>query len=123
MIGLFINTVPVRVQVQDEEEVGVWLTRLQEQQLEQQHYEYSSLAQVQSWCRSHRSEANPDPTDPDRIPHEQELFESLLVFENYPVQSALAERQPAGLSYRLGVAMGLATVEAVQVVEQTNYPL
>src|SRR5262249_55553363 len=27
MIGLFTNTVPVRVHVQDEEEVGTWLTR------------------------------------------------------------------------------------------------
>jgi amino acid adenylation domain-containing protein/non-ribosomal peptide synthase protein (TIGR01720 family) len=97
MIGLFINTLPVRVQVNDDEEVGAWLKQLQEQQIAQQSYEYSSLVQVQGWCE---------------IPREHELFESLLVFENYPVQVALAERKSQSLE-----------VEAVQVVEQTNYPL
>ena len=96
MIGLFINTVPVRVQVQDEEEVGVWLRQLQRQQSEQRSYEYCSLVQVQGWSE---------------VPREHTLFESLFVFENYPVQAALA-----GQKDRL-------QVDAVQVIEQTNYPL
>ena len=96
MIGLFINTVPVRVQVQDEEEVGVWLRRLQTQQLEQWFYENSSLVQVQGWSE---------------VPRDQELFESLFVFENYPVQAALTEQK------------GLFEVEGFQIVERTNYPL
>src|SRR5262249_13528512 len=49
MVGLFINTVPVRVQVKDEAEVESWLMQLQEQQLEQYPYDYSSLVQVQGW--------------------------------------------------------------------------
>jgi amino acid adenylation domain-containing protein/non-ribosomal peptide synthase protein (TIGR01720 family) len=118
MTGLFINTLPVRVQVHDDDEVGAWLKQLQEQQLTQQSYEYSSLLQVQGWCRrSHRAgpdgRADPDGwTGPDGMPREHELFESLLVFENYPVQVALAERKSQSLE-----------VEAVQIVEQTNYPL
>jgi amino acid adenylation domain-containing protein/non-ribosomal peptide synthase protein (TIGR01720 family) len=135
MIGLFINTVPVRVQVYDHEEVGVWLRRLQEQQAEQRSYEYSSLAQVQGWCYSHRAcpdgrtgaswpgqemGASPIPTlptsphYPDGVQRDLELFESLFVFENYPVQAALTER--VGASPALGV-------EGFQIVEQTNYPL
>jgi amino acid adenylation domain-containing protein len=109
MIGLFINTVPVRVQVYNQEEVSVWLRRLQEQQVEQQSYEYSSLMQVQSWCRNHRAY-------PDGSQRDLELFESLLVFENYPVQAAITNRVGAGLAPAL-------EVEGFQIVEHTNYPL
>jgi non-ribosomal peptide synthetase component F len=105
MIGLFINTMPVRVQVRDEEEVGVWLTRLQKQQIEQRSYEYCPLVQVQGWSEIPREY-------PVGQAHRL-LFESLLVFENYPVGSGLAPAL-AGLEVE---------VEAVQVVEQTNYPL
>src|SRR5947207_1193596 len=79
MIGMFINTVPVRVQVHDDDEVGAWLARLQEQQIEQQSYEYSPLVQIHGWCD---------------IPREHPLFESLLIFDNYPIQAALSERVP-----------------------------
>ena len=34
MIGLFINTLPVRVEVKNEEGLGEYLRRLQEQQAE-----------------------------------------------------------------------------------------
>jgi natural product biosynthesis luciferase-like monooxygenase protein/amino acid adenylation domain-containing protein/non-ribosomal peptide synthase protein (TIGR01720 family) len=125
MVGLFINTVPVRVQVHAEEEVGTWLLRLQEQQMEQRSHEHSSLVQVQGWCE---------------MPREHALFESLLVFENYPVQAVLAERSVVGdhrdsalrlsgdrrdsalrlSGSRRGSALRLS---GVRVVEQTNYPL
>ncbi|MDY7096361.1 MAG: condensation domain-containing protein, partial [Acidobacteriota bacterium] len=49
MIGLFINTLPLRVQLAPDAEVGSWLQKLQEQQAELGQYEYSSLADVQRW--------------------------------------------------------------------------
>ena len=106
MVGMFINTVPVRVQMHNEEEVGTWLRRLQEQQIEQQAYEYSPLVQIQEWCD---------------IPREHSLFESLFIFENYPVQDALSEHVGAGRPQ--GIAPTALEVETVQMVEQTNYPL
>jgi len=96
MIGVFINTLPVRVRVRPEQPVVEWLQTLQAQAAEMRQYEYSPLVQVQGW-----SEA----------PRDRALFESLLIFENYPVDEAL--REPVG-SLR---------VEGVQSREQTNYPL
>ncbi|MCP4656953.1 MAG: amino acid adenylation domain-containing protein, partial [bacterium] len=69
MVGLLINTLPLRVRLAPQEPLCGWLERLQTEQLEVRRYEHTSLAQVQSW-----SEVS--PPDP--------LFESILVFENYP---------------------------------------
>lgn len=72
IVGLFINTLPVRVQIDDDQNLEVWLKNLQQQQLELRQYEYSPLIQVQSWSE---------------IPRGTSLFESILVFENIPVES------------------------------------
>src|ERR1044072_2055922 len=77
MIGLFINTLPARVQVAGAEPALTWLQRLQEQQAEYRHYEYTPLTQVQRWSDGTRGEA---------------LFESILVFENYPIDDAVRNR-------------------------------
>ena len=76
MVGLLINSLPVRVVVKWEEEVGAWLRRLQVEQVESRRYEYSPLSDVQKWIGA---------------PGGERIFESLLVFENYPVDEALAE--------------------------------
>ncbi|HEX7332938.1 MAG TPA: amino acid adenylation domain-containing protein, partial [Pyrinomonadaceae bacterium] len=73
MIGLFINTVPVRVTIAGAEPISEWLKRLQEQQVEARQYEYTPLIQIQGWSGVARS---------------QRPFDSLLVFENYPVRDA-----------------------------------
>ncbi|HLJ34911.1 MAG TPA: amino acid adenylation domain-containing protein, partial [Ktedonobacteraceae bacterium] len=95
MIGLFINTLPVRVQVAPHEELGIWLRQLQEQQLEARQYDYSPLVQVQGWSE---------------VPRELSLFESLVVFENYPLDRTQDENNSIRIT-------------AVQTLEQTNYPL
>jgi amino acid adenylation domain-containing protein len=96
MVGLFINTLPLRAAVEDDVPALAWLQRLQERQVEQRQYEYSPLADVQRWSG----------VEPGRA-----LFESLLVFENYPVDPALRES---------GLALG---VRGLGTRETTNYPL
>lgn len=96
MIGLFINTLPVRISTSTEKSIAAWLQDIQLQQIEARQYEYSSLAQVQGWSE---------------ITHGQPLFESILVFENYPVE----ERSP---QYD-----GQLQITCDQALEQTNYPL
>src|SRR5262249_60775003 len=76
MIGLFINTLPVRVQIRPESLLLPWLQELQSQQVEARQYEYSPLVQVQGWSD---------------VPRGLPLFESLLVFENYPARTAIQE--------------------------------
>ena len=96
IIGLFINTLPLRVNLAPDQPIHAWLQQLQDQQLEQQPYEYTPLVQI------HGS---------SNIPRSLPLFESVVVFENYPVEPALKQ----------GVR-DLA-IEDVSIAEQTNYPL
>ena len=95
MIGLFINTLPVRVRI-DEEELLTWLTGLQAEQVVLRDYEYSPLVEVQSWSEVGRG---------------RPLFESLLVFENYPLDAAELKEN---LSLHL---------KDVRSFDRTNYPL
>nr|QEO74871.1 condensation domain-containing protein [uncultured bacterium] len=78
MVGLFINTLPVRVRIHEEHNVMEWLKQLQSEQVEQRQYEYSQLAEVHGWSEVARG-----------VP----LFESLVVFENYPVKNPSPERR------------------------------
>jgi amino acid adenylation domain-containing protein len=74
MIGLFINTLPVRVRVVPDALLLPWLQELQTRQAEARQYEYSPLVQVQSWSD---------------VPRGLSLFESLLAFENYPARASV----------------------------------
>lgn len=73
MVGLFINTLPLRVQVPPTAPVLTWLKDLQERQAELQQYEYSSLLDIHGWSD---------------VPRSEPLFESIFVFENLPVGSS-----------------------------------
>ncbi|MCP3014693.1 amino acid adenylation domain-containing protein [Nocardiopsis dassonvillei] len=94
-VGLFINTLPVRVAVDPAEPVARWLRRLQEDQARSRAQDHLSLARVQA-------EAG--------LPGDTPLFDSVVVFENYPVDEAAAAEH--GLRVRF-----------VNAVEATNYPL
>ncbi len=76
MVGMFINTLPVRVRVPDAEGLLPWLEGLQAQQVEIQQYAYSPLVQIQG-CSG--------------VPRGTPLFQSILVFENYRVSTRLRD--------------------------------
>jgi surfactin family lipopeptide synthetase C len=78
MVGLFINTLPVRVEVRGEQRINEWLEELQRQQVALREYEYSPLVDVQRWSGVRRG---------------RRMFESIFVFENYPVDKSLREQQ------------------------------
>ncbi len=69
MVGVFINTLPVSVKLNSEQFLLEWLKQLQAQQVEMRQYEYSPLVDVHGWSA---------------IPRTLPLFESIVVFENYP---------------------------------------
>ncbi|MGW3210311.1 amino acid adenylation domain-containing protein [Streptomyces sp. NPDC001135] len=95
MIGLFINTLPVRVGLDPAEPVGALLDRLQDQQAALMDHQYLGLADIQRLT-----------------PVGGELFDTLLVFENYPVDAEGLRRSAGGL----GVVDGRSH-------EGTHYPL
>ncbi|MFF7209724.1 non-ribosomal peptide synthase/polyketide synthase [Streptomyces sp. NPDC008238] len=75
MIGLFINTVPVRVRLRPQEPVGALLDRLQDEQSRLLPHQHLGLADIQRGAGL------------------GDLFDTLVVFESYPV----AEEPDAGL--------------------------
>ncbi len=99
MIGLFINTLPVRVRIPINSNLLSWLKELQEQQAELRQYDYSPLVQIQNWSE---------------VPAGTPLFESLFVFENYPLERTTDDGQEETRPVRL---------EEVKASEQTTYPL
>ncbi|MEH2062640.1 MAG: amino acid adenylation domain-containing protein [Nostoc sp.] len=96
MVGLFINTLPVRVQISEKTELLSLLKDLQAQQVESEQFSYSSLAQIQALSDVKRGTS---------------LFESIVVFENYPVDTAVVQSN------------GSFSLSNVRAIEQTNYPL
>ncbi|MEM6254379.1 MAG: alpha/beta fold hydrolase [Cyanobacteria bacterium P01_D01_bin.156] len=72
IVGLLINVLPVRVNVSREQPVLAWLQDLQTHQATASRYGYASPDQIQSW-----SEVS------------GQLFNSLLVIENYPIQTSV----------------------------------
>ncbi|WKE67710.1 non-ribosomal peptide synthetase [Streptomyces sp. WP-1] len=95
MVGLFINTLPTRARVDGERPLLDWLRELQAAQSEARRHDFVSLAQLQSWSE---------------VPGGTGLFDSIVVFENYPFdENALA---------RHGLSM-----EQERDLEPTNYAL
>jgi amino acid adenylation domain-containing protein len=95
MVGLFINTLPLRVQVDGRATLISWLQTLQTQQAEAIQYEYTSLLDIQSWSE---------------LPAGAGLFDSILVMENYPVTATTA-------------AITDLHIEAVRSLEWTSFPI
>ncbi len=73
-VGLFINTVPVRVRLEPDGELGPWLQDLREQWLALRDHEHAPLAKVQQWSE---------------VPAGQPLFETLVNFQEPSWDAAL----------------------------------
>jgi amino acid adenylation domain-containing protein len=96
MVGLFINTLPIRVSIDYSKTYSNWLKELQMQNVELRQYEYTPLVNIQGWSD---------------VPRSLPLFQSLLVFENYPVGETLSESKST------------LQITDVRSFERTNYPI
>ncbi|MCR3750885.1 non-ribosomal peptide synthase/polyketide synthase [Lentzea californiensis] len=74
MVGMFINTVPTRVRVDPHASVLPWLAEVQAAQIESRRFDFVSLAELRSWSD---------------VPAGASLFDSAVVFENYPLDDLL----------------------------------
>ncbi|WP_414584329.1 amino acid adenylation domain-containing protein [Scytonema sp. PCC 10023] len=95
MVGVFINTLPVRVLVSGEASLLSWLKEFQSQQLTIRKYECTPLVQIQNWSE---------------VPPGMPLFESILVFENSSVNIS-------------SLATGNLRIDNVRSVINSNYPV
>ncbi|MGE5431356.1 MAG: condensation domain-containing protein, partial [Syntrophomonadaceae bacterium] len=95
-VGLFINTLPVRIKIEPEMNFTSWLGNMQIEQAGQRKFEYCALTDIQGWSQ---------------IPREIPLFESIVVFENYPLSQALSRSKDN------------ITIRDLKSHSRTNYPL
>ncbi|KAA8887798.1 amino acid adenylation domain-containing protein, partial [Nocardia colli] len=96
MVGLFINTLPVRLRIDDRQTIGKLLERLQHDQADLLEHHYVGLTDIQ------------------RVAGTGSLFDTLLVFESYPMdkEAISAASSIDGMS-----------VTGVGVNDATHYPL
>ncbi|TQR95459.1 amino acid adenylation domain-containing protein [Paenibacillus ottowii] len=98
IIGLFINTIPVRIRSEAGESFAEVMKKMQEQALASHAYDTYPLFEIQAL------------TD-----QKQNLINHIMVFENYPVDEQIEEMGSDGQE--------LFSVSNVMATEQTNYDL
>ncbi|MDZ7401244.1 MAG: amino acid adenylation domain-containing protein [candidate division KSB1 bacterium] len=96
ILGPFINTLPVRFKVELDARLSGWLRQLRQLQSEMHQYQYSLLADIQKFSD---------------VPRDTPLFDTILVFENYPISQALAEQKRA------------LEIQDIRAYSRTNYPI
>jgi amino acid adenylation domain-containing protein len=99
MVGVFINTLAVRACLDSSDWVDSWLQGLQEKQVASRRYEYSPLVKVQEWSE---------------LPRGTPLFETLAVYQNFPVVSSMLGSSKAASALK---------VKDYRGIEQGAYPL
>ncbi|MCP5063935.1 MAG: amino acid adenylation domain-containing protein, partial [Ignavibacteriae bacterium] len=96
MVGLFINSLPIRAIINSQSNISDWLKEFNYSITELKEFESSALVDIQKVSE---------------LPPKQNLFDSLFVFENYPVDSSLNNSR---MSIKL---------EDIHSFEETNFPL
>ncbi len=100
MIGLFVNTVPVRIQASEALSVAELLKAVQQESVKSAPFHFQQLIDVQA-----QNELGKD------------LFDHIMIFENYPIQEIIRESTEAP-----GSVAGLSLVSS-ETTWQTNYDL
>ncbi|WP_281555830.1 amino acid adenylation domain-containing protein, partial [Thalassomonas sp. RHCl1] len=95
IVGLFINTLPLRCHPDPEKNLGQWLKGLQQDNLLMRENEQVPLSQIQQWSEVKR----------------QDLFESIFVYENANMYKSLSQE---ALEFE---------VESAENRSNLNYPL
>ncbi len=95
-VGLFINTLPLRVRVDHRASLGSYLASVAQSLREMLEHDFAPLFEIHRICG---------------LPARQGLFDTVLVYENYPTHTDL------------GRLRDQLRVDEVRSAEQTNYPL
>ncbi|MFG0610739.1 amino acid adenylation domain-containing protein [Delftia sp. WSY_14] len=91
MLGLFINTIPIAVNVRPGLSSGEFLRGMQARNLRAREFEYAALADIQRWAGCSG----------------RPLFDSIIVFENHPVDRTLRQLDRFGLEFGSVAGSGL----------------
>ena len=93
-VGLYINTQPLHSSMPENGRSDEWLQEIQKHQVSSRQYQYTPLQDIQLWTGV-----------------SGDLFDTILVFENYPVSEVI------------GAQKWKLQVENILIQDQTNYPL
>ncbi len=93
-VGMFINTLPFRAVFDENADIVTWLQSLQIDQVSSRQYQNTGLQDIKDW-----------------IGIKGDLFDSILVIENYPVNKLVSS------------AKWSLKIENVEFYDQNNYPL
>lgn len=96
MVGLFINTIPLRLATKDGETIASLLERTGNELAERAVYEHTPLVEIRDYIKLHM---------------QGEIFDTLMVIENYPLENVLFERD------------GDFKMDSYFMFEQTHYKL
>ncbi|MEB3219809.1 MAG: condensation domain-containing protein [Nostocales cyanobacterium 94392] len=96
MVGMFVNTLPIHVNIDTQQPLLSWLQRFQLQLVEVRDYEYTPLTEAHKWSE---------------VPRNLTLFESIVVIENFPVSEFIRNWK------------GNITFEHTELYYRNNYPL
>lgn len=96
MVGIFINTLPMRICVTPSARIGDWLKEVRRQWVAMRDHEHTPLVEVQKYSD---------------IPAGKPLFESILMFDNYELDQRLRSQGGAWLN------------RSFRLYEQTGYPI
>lgn len=112
MVGMFVNTLPIHVNINAEEEFLSWLQRFQLQLVEVRDYEYTPLIEAHKWSE---------------VPRNSTLFESIVVLENFPVSEFIRnwkgniEFQHTELYYRNNYPVNLVVYPNKELLIAISY--
>ncbi len=98
MVGLFINTIPIRINCNSSTSFTEFILKIQENNLSSEKYSYCSLSDIQQ-CSTLKNK----------------LINHILVYENYPLDDSLNNIEDKN---RTGFVL-----ESYETFEQTNYDL
>ncbi|MCP5049141.1 MAG: amino acid adenylation domain-containing protein, partial [bacterium] len=100
MVGLFINTIPLRVNTRSNETITAVLHQINQSLTIREQYEATPLVAIKEYSP---------------LGNEQELFNSIVVLENYPLEKALHQHKEKGNSR--------FSIDSYSMVEKTHYDL
>ncbi len=101
MVGLFINTVPMRLQIPASGELWSWLQSVQLERAAGREFDYCSSGQIHHWSE---------------LENAGSLYESILVFENYPEDSSGLEHASVTVNMLESRTVGARTVFPVTIL-------
>jgi amino acid adenylation domain-containing protein len=96
VVGLFINTLPIRISVPADKPLQGWLQEMRSQHIALRQHEHTPLPRILEWSE---------------VPRAEPLFESILVFESYELPRLLENHWKEWI------------IQDYELFEHTNYPL